>query len=86
MTPIERKIQRLRNDGENEFADMVEDWLTKALDADEFRQSVTDALAALRAKIEVERDNWDDDEQSTFALNGLDATIAELGLAPEGKE
>lgn len=26
MTPIERKIQQLRNDGEDEFADLIENW------------------------------------------------------------
>jgi cytochrome c-type biogenesis protein CcmH/NrfF len=90
MTPIEKKIQQLRNDDENEFADMVETWRAKALDADKFRQSVTDALEALRSEIydAMQMAKTSDQWLTILARIGerIHSMPGELGLAPKGKQ
>lgn len=97
MTPkeIARKVQQLRNDGNSEFADYIETvlgqnanlkhvFVVRQAEFTDFRQVVADAMAAVRAEIQVAlTENLEDLTAHTLRkqiIGRLDAEVAKLSL------
>ena len=76
---LQRKIQQLRNDGDDEFAHAIEDMIPRAI--------VADALAEIRSEFARRALSKGTDGVWRVSFNiahtEIDATIAKLGLGKQ---
>lgn len=76
---LQRKIQQLRNDGDDEFADAIEDMISRA--------EVADALAEIRSEFarRALSKGTDGVWRASFSIAHaeIDTTIAKLGLGEQ---
>lgn len=78
---LQRKIQQLRNDGDDEFADAIEDMIPRA--------TVAAALRELRDVWQRRKNTVEDTVMEIVlrdVLDELDTTVAALGLADEAQD
>jgi hypothetical protein len=79
---LQRKIQQLRNDDDDEIADAIEDMIPRAI--------VADALAEIRSEFARRALSKGTDGvwrvSFSIAHTEIDTTIAKLGLADETQE
>lgn len=69
---LQRKIQQLRNDGDDEFADAIEDMIPRA--------TVATALCELRRSLEPAIFS---EETHKAVMRKMDTTITKLGLGEQ---